>query len=307
MGGSGGGYFSGSYGPDELARRARAAEDDARSADFDAAVAKHLGDLLAQYNRRDVPGIQRVLDRVVEDLGESVTRTVTTLFGGSVAKHTYVDGISDVDALVLFDNADVKGKGPKDVKAVLAGHLRDRYGHASVVVGKLAVTVSLDGQTIQLLPAVRSGTGFRIPSGADDKWSRIAPRRFAQALTRHNERLGHKLVPCIKLIKAVMATLPERQRLTGYHTEAMAINVFRSYVGSRQTKPMLRFFFEHASDHVTRPIKDTSGQSVYVDEYLGKKGSGQRRVIGYVLDRIGRRIRNADGAGSVRRWEELFE
>lgn len=55
-----------------------------------------------------------------------------------------------------------------------------------------------------------------------------------------------------------------------------------------------------------KPIRDASGQSVHVDEYLGAANSLPRRIVADTLARIGRRIRNADGAKSVERWRELF-
>ena len=69
----------------------------------------------------------------------------------------------------------------------------------------------------------------------------------------------------------------------------------------------IRHFFEKAPDHVKQPIKDSSGQSVHVDGYLGGANSLERRIVADALGRIGRKIRNADGASSSERWKELFE
>ena len=308
MGGSGsGGLFSGSWEAEELAKRAREAEDQARSEEFDTVVADYLGSLLVEYNSRDARAIERVLDGVVEDLGAYVDGVDRTLFGGSVSRHTYVNGISDVDALVLFDANDVEGKGPEELKGILAESLRGRYGVNAVKIGVLAVTVETKEGDIQLLPALRTGDSFQIAGADGQGWARINPQRFAAALTRHNGRLGGKLVPCIKLIKGIVGRLPESRRLTGYHAEAMAVSVFRGYSGGKTTKAMLRFFFAQASAHVLRPIHDSSGQSIHVDEYLGPADSVQRRIVANTLDLIGRKIRNADGAASIQRWMELFE
>ena len=70
---------------------------------------------------------------------------------------------------------------------------------------------------------------------------------------------------------------------------------------------MLRYFFQHAPTQVTKPIRDSSGQSVHVDEYLGAENSLERRIVADALGRIGRKIRNADGAISLERWKELLE
>jgi hypothetical protein len=306
MGGSGGGgFFSGTVSPDELARRTRQAEEKARDDSFDTEVGSFLSTELAGYNARDVDATQAVFNSVKDDL--EVDFKVDILFGGSVSKNTYLNGISDVDALVLVDRTDLQGKRPKDLQRVLADGLRDRYGRDAVTIGQLAVTLNRKDTVIQLLPALRDGKKFKISSQDGKSWSQIDPAGFASALTKANKAMDGKLVPCIKLAKAIIATLPEQRQLTGYHTESLAIQVFKKYDGPKTPKAMLRYFFEKAPEHIRQPIKDSSGQSVHVDEYLGAANSLERRIAADALGRIARKIRNADGARSLERWKELFE
>ena len=307
MGSAGGGYFTGRVSAAELARRMRQAEDRARDQTFDTSVNGYLGSLLSAFNDRDVVGTQEILDQIKSELEQDIEGTVNTLFGGSVAKRTYLEGISDVDALVLVDRSDLRGMGPAEVKAYLANCLTGRYGAEAVNTGARAVTVILDDKVIQLLPAMRVGEAVRIANSEGTGWSRVNPGRFAQALTRANESMNFKLVPCIKLIKAIVAEMPERRQMTGYHVESMAIQVFKDYKGVRTNKAMLRHFFEEAATRINSPIVDSSGQSVHVDEYLGPRESLQRRIVRDTLGRIGRKMRNADGAKSIARWRELFE
>lgn len=305
MGGSGG-FFSGNVSPDELARRTREAEDRAQDEAFETEVGGFLASELAQFNDRDVEGIQSVFDSVKKDLESDIEGTVDLLYGGSISKHTYVDGLSDVDALVLMDRTELSGKDPAALQRLLADCLRGRYGKDAVYEGVLAVTVTLHDKTIQLLPALRDGKKFKIASYDGKGWSRIDPAGFAKALTKGNKAMDGKLVPCIKLVKAIVGTLPEKRRLTGYHAESLAIQVFKGYDGPKTPKAMARHFFERAPDHVKQPIKDSSGQSVHVDEYLGKANSLQRRIVADALGRIARKIRNADGARSLESWKDLF-
>lgn len=307
MGGSGGGYFSGGTTPEELARRTRQAEEKTHDDAFETEVAALLASELTQYNDRDVDGTQKVFDNVKKDLGAEIEGTVDLLYGGSISKHTYVDGLSDVDALVLMDRTDIAGKQPQTLQRILVDCLRARYGKNAVSLGTLAVTLTHDGKTIQLLPALRDGKKFKIASYDGKAWSRIDPAGFAKALTKANKALDGKLVPCVKLAKAIIATLPEQRRLSGYHAESLAIEVFKGYDGPKTPKAMVRHFFEKAPDHVRQPIKDSSGQSVHVDEYLGEANSLQRRIVSDALGRMARRIRNADGSRSVESWKELFE
>lgn len=307
MGGSGGGFFSSKTEPRELARRTREAEEKSRDDTYETDVADFLSSELAQYNDRDAEGTQRVFADVKGDLGAEVGGTVDLLYGGSISKHTYVDGLSDVDALVLMDRTELEGKQPKELQELLADHLRARYGKEAVSLGQLAVTLTHGGMTIQLLPALRDGEKFKIASYDGTGWSRIDPAGFAQALTKANKAMDGKLVPCIKLVKAVIAKLPEQRQLSGYHTESLAIKVFKDYDGPKTTKAMVRHFFEKAPDHVKQPIRDSSGQSVYVDEYLKEENGLHRRIVADALGRIARKILNADGAHSLKSWKELFE
>ena len=118
--------------------------------------------------------------------------------------------------------------------------------------------------------------------------------------------MNGKLVPTIKLTKAVIATLPEQRRLTGYHVESLAIKIFKDYSGTKIPKAMLHHFFEKAATFVKEPITDSSGQSVHVDEYLGGSNSLQRQIVADAMGRIARRIKNADGAGSIEMWRAIL-
>lgn len=307
MSGTGGKFFSSRTTPLERARRIREAEDQARDDGFETLVGDYLASLLSDFNSRDVDGIQEVLEDIKADLENEIEGTIDTLFGGSVSRHTYLEGLSDVDTLVLLNKSELAQKSPKEVKSYLLDVLRDRYGEENVWEGKLAVTVCVDKNFIQFLPALRHLQGVKIANSRGDDWSKVNPQRFTEALTEANKKMNGKLVPCIKLAKAIVATLPEKRQITGYHTESMAINVFRNYDGPKTPKAMLRHFFENASEQVKEPIRDSSGQSVHVDEYLGSANSLIRQTVSHALDRIRRKLLNADGAASLDRWKELFE
>lgn len=307
MGGGGGSFFPSRVDAETLAQQTRRAEEQAQGQAFETSIADLLASELALFNGRDVERTRSIFESIKRDLDRDVEGAVDLLFGGSIAKHTYVDGLSDIDALVLMDRSEYRDSTPNQLQEVLARCLRDRYGNELVTVGKLAVTLRHSGQDIQLLPALRAGEKFKVGSYTGDEWSKINPDAFARALTVANGNLNGKLVPCIKLAKAIIGTFPESRQLSGYHTEALAIRVFRHYDGIRTSKAMLREFFERAPSHVRQPMRDSSGQSIHVDEYLGVKNSVERRIVADALGRVARRIRNADGARSVERWKELFE
>lgn len=305
MGGSGGGYFRSSADPGDLARRLRRAEAQTQDESYETTVNQRLGASLKGFNDRDVAGIRKILDDIKRELAGEIGGTVDLVYGGSVSRHTYLEGISDTDALVIIDPEELERTSPERLKHRFAQRLRELYGEENVKVGDLAVTVTVRGKEVQLLPAMRDDDAFRIAAPGGRSWSRINPRAFAEKLTQANKAQDGKLIPVIKLVKAVIAGFPEKQRLTGYHVESLAIEAFKKYEGPRTYKAMVTHFFNRAVDLVKAPIVDRTGQSVHVDEYLGPAGSRQRQIVSKALQKVQRKIQNADASKNVDAWDEL--
>lgn len=310
MGGSGGGGPFRYQSPETLRNRVREAEEKVKDAGFEAALAGALDELLSDYNARDTRLVGERLDELKGALEGTIEGSVDQIFGGSVAKRTYVDGLSDIDSLVIINETDLEDKSPRAALDHMENSLKVGEIEEAISVnhGRMAVTVEYDdGMTIQLLPAIKDADGrLHVPSSRQDGWSRINPAAFSEALTRHNQQCGNKLVPTIKLAKAINGTLPETQRLSGYHMESLGIAAFRNYDGEKTPKAMLPVFFERARELVLSPIRDTTGQSVHVDDYLGPANSPERLAISHVMGRIARRMRNATAAGSIAQWQSMF-
>lgn len=309
MGGSGGSIGSSWDNPGEIARKVREAEQRMQGEGFQTELSGYLSELLARFNGRDVNLVHRRLNEILDALQDVLTDKVEQIFGGSVSKHTYVDGLSDIDCLLVMNRQDLAANGPNAMLAELEATLKDRLeGSAEVSAGRMAVTVKYgDRQEIQLLPAAREGERLRIPSSrVENKWSTVDPKRFQQALSKYNAACNGKLVPTIKLAKAIVAQLPESQQLSGYHIESLAIDAFRNYTGPKTTSAMLPHFFEHAKERVLRPMTDSTGQSVHVDGYMGDRDSAMRSNASHILGRISKRIINATAAGSIAQWKDLF-
>jgi hypothetical protein len=306
MGSGSSSRWLGSGTPTTLRERLRQAEESARNELFDAEVDRVIGQTLAGHNDRDSDAIGRALEQIITALGKEFEVAIDLRFGGSVSKNTYVNGLSDVDALVLIHRDDVTGKTPQEIRSLFAECLRARFGRDSVTEGHLAVTVTIENNQIQLLPAVRQGDGYKIASTRGSDWSNIRPRVFSEMLTQLNRQMGGKLVPVIKLSKAIVGKLPEHRQLTGYHTEVLAVSIFRDYSGPRTPKAMLRYFFDRLPGAVRTPRRDVTGQSVYLDQYLGSADSLSRKTVADAMERIARSIRNADGAQSITMWNEIL-
>jgi hypothetical protein len=294
--------------PEQLAQKVRETEEDTAVKTFETELSGLLNGLLASANSRDVELVKDRLGVIKGALSGRLEKTIDSLFGGSVARHTYVDGLSDVDSLLILNETALEGVTPAKAIEKIADIIKGAVGdEARVSTGKLAVTLEYkDGQQLQLLPAFRVENKLKVPSFRYDGWSGISPESFQNALSSTNDACGGKLVPTIKLAKAVIGTLPESQRLTGYHVESLAIAAFRNYQGPKTTAAMLPIFFERAREMVAKPIKDTTGQSIHVDDYLGPEDSAQRIAASHVLSRIGKRMRNASAHMSKDQWDSLF-
>jgi Second Messenger Oligonucleotide or Dinucleotide Synthetase domain len=305
MGGSGSSYTN--WKSDQLADAVRKDTEES-GAEYQAALAGYFSELLGAFNGRDVDLVHQRLDRIKEFLQEELESAFDQIFGGSVAKHTYVDGLSDIDSLLVINGSTFEGQNPVEVLEQITAVLREKIGNeATIDHGAMAVTASYaDNMTIQLLPALRSESGLRIPAARRNVWSEIDPDAFRGALVKSNAECGGKLVPTIKLAKAVIGNLPERYQLAGYHVESLAVAAFEEYKGEKTTAAMLPYFFDRAKDLVLKAIRDPSGQSTHVDEYLGPDDSTVRQEVGHLLGGITKRMRTASASQSKGQWEALF-
>lgn len=292
--------------PEDFERQLRDAEAQKDASEFSAQVNEFLGTLLSDFNQRDVRGVNQALDKVEQALAGEF-EAIELRFGGSVAKHTYVDGLSDVDALLVLSPDEIGDMTPTETKALCEKKLATKFGKENVHSGNLAVTVKYGDHELQFLPAMRSGEGFKISGEGGEKWAKIHPKEFASALTEANQTSGNKLVPVIKLAKAVVAQFPEQRRMSGYHVEALAVQAFKDYKGRPLYSEMLQHLFSEMSQRILTASPDITGQSDYVDEYLGANNSVPRRAIADSCERIARKIQNANGAQSVEMWKALFE
>ena len=293
--GGGGGYFDSHYTPDKYKEIVSETHEETKDTQFETSVNDMMYERLSEYER-DRETTRERLDEIKEIIEDEEIGTIDILFGGSVKKHTYVDGLSDVDVLVLLNKTDLSDASPREVLEFIADKIVNQGGSdiKDVRIGDMAITITYtDGEEIQLLPAIKRGEGYKIPVAKGNNWSNvIRPDRFASKLTKVNQQNNGKVVPVIKLAKGVISQLPKDQQLSGYHIESIAIEVFKNYPESlpKTPKVMLRYFFENAKEVVKCPIRDKTNQSVHVDDYMGQENSPERIRVSYALDRVSRQI-----------------
>lgn len=306
MGSGGGGYYDSI--PSREVKHQIAKSTKKLADDFDDDLQVILNEILPEINDRPVEEDNEFRNDVKSVLGEVLGKPIVSLsLGGSVAKNTYVEGLSDVDALAVFKDLSTSGTDPSKLLNDIKKAIKSNFNDCEVKSGAIAVTVKRpNGAEFQVIPAVRNGAFLSVPSWDGLGWSKIDPNKFRKSLTMLNNRLGMKLIPTIKLAKKVVAQLPESRQLSGYHMESLAIEVFKKYDGPNKTSKLLPSFFSKASDAVLLPIKDKSGQSRHVDDYLGGKHSSQRMAISHIFNRLAKRMVNASAAKSSARWNDIL-
>lgn len=306
MGGSSGTFGGSGRSPAEIAQKLKR-DAEAGAAGFDTVLAEEFSNLLSRYNARDTEEVRERLEEIKAALGVDLEGTFDTMFGGSVAKHTYVDGISDVDSILVI-SGELADADPHEVLKKVGDTLYDALqGASEISTGRVAVTVKyLDGPEIQLIPAIKKNEKLHVPAWQMNSWSPIDPEQFRDGLTKRNAECAGKVIPTLKLAKAINANLPEAVRLSGYHIESLGVAAFRGYPEERTTVRMLPYFFKQASTLVLTPMTDRTGQSVHVDEYLGAANSEARVALSHTLARIHQRMLNASAAQSSERWLDLF-
>ncbi len=242
---------------------------------------KYCENLLVRYNQRNTKALTRHIESLCKFLREKGNHAVQTMFGGSVRKGTYVSGLSDIDALLIVNASSLVNQPPAKVIAYARDTIKRGLPKNPVSAGNLAVTVNYsDGSEIQILPAIRTKTGVRIADPGSSKWSNVAqPEKFAKKLTEVNQARGGRVLPVIKLAKAMADCFITRKsrKISGYHMESLAIDAFSDYKGLLHPKAMLIHFLGHSMKAVMLPIADSTGQSRYVDEYLGPTNSRCRQ------------------------------
>lgn len=282
-----------------------------KSAELETRVGELFSDLLADYNNRDVNKITERLQNVGKVLEREIEGSVDMRFGGSIKKHTYIDGLSDVDSLLILNKTELKDADPVSIRQYLLklltsvkASLRDV---SRITSGNLAITVEYrDGMQIQLLPALKTENFVRISSSNGSRWAEINPQAFADKLTTLNNELSGRLIPTVKLIKAINQSSPPDKQMENYHVESLAVQAFKNFTGPRVPKAMLEHFFDRAKELVKTPIKDSTGQSVHTDDYLGPQNSAARRRMSDQLDIISRKIKIANDTASIELWTDLF-
>src|SRR5712692_5584397 len=145
MGGSGGRDFSIGRKQEEVKLDLRKEEERTHDQAFDTQIAERLGELLGDANRRDTNAIGAAIDEIKNALGADIEGTVDPILGGSIRKRTYVDGISDIDTLVILRDPKLKSLSPQQVLTYFEQKAREELSGWEISRGNLAITLRKEG------------------------------------------------------------------------------------------------------------------------------------------------------------------
>lgn len=153
MGGSGGSWVF--WRQINFGAREATVDRDLEASRFDVEVSDLLSEYLRNFNDRDTELVRDRLEEIKGVIADEIEEMIDQNFGGSVAKHTYVDGLSDIDALLILNGTKLE-TSPDSAKRKVADALSSSLSRGcEVEIGRLAVTVKYpDGMAIQLLPAI---------------------------------------------------------------------------------------------------------------------------------------------------------
>jgi len=286
---SGGGGFGG-YRSIGTSSQLSSSTSGAQASQHEIEMNEFLEDLLKDYNKRDVDAIRTHLNEIEKVLGREIEGLERILFGGSISKNTFIEGASDVDALVILDRAKYKDATPKELQNAFAKMLQQRFPRTEIKCGSLAVTIKFKDYEIQLLPALRNNGKLQIASNDGACWSTsINSAKFTEKLTATNKMNSNKVVPVIKLAKSLLSNLPSKYQLSGYHVEALAVDAFSTYNGRCTLYDMTMYFLNYSTKRVLTPMSDVTGQSGIIDDNLGiARSITRQKLSGHIKDIAGR-------------------
>jgi hypothetical protein len=308
-GGSGSGIGTGRLGTGDSQQAVFDRVTPEKRSEYEAQINDYLEDVIRDFSERDTEKIGIHLETLRQALEKDAESPIQLRYGGSIKKHTYVDGLSDVDAIVPINGTGLESRTPGEVIREFVDKIQARLPYTEVKAGDMAVTVKFtDGYEVQVLPAIRTATGIRVADQKGQKWSSVTnPAQFADSLTSLNGQTAGKLVRVIRLFKAVVnPRLDNDWQLSGYHIEALAVDAFTNYPGRTTYKDMLLHLTKYASDAVLRPVNDTTGQSLHVDDDLGPPDNHTRKMLRAGLQRELAKMQDADSVASMKRWTELM-
>ncbi len=98
---------------------------------------QYCENLLARYNRRNTAATTRHINSLCNVLRHEGCEVIQTMFGGSVRRRTYVNGLSDVDVLLMVNQSSLVSRPPAQVISHVEEILKRRFRNNRMDLTKL--------------------------------------------------------------------------------------------------------------------------------------------------------------------------
>ena len=122
--------------------------------------------------KRDREKHMQYRNEAEDAINEGIEGSVNIVYAGSVAKGTYVEGISDVDNHVCINDTSLERMKPSEVKAYICQQLAKLPNVKSATETSKTVTVTYkDGTEMQFVPVIKTKNGYRVADG--NRWSNV--------------------------------------------------------------------------------------------------------------------------------------
>jgi len=224
---------------------------------------------LTEAKSREINSLQNKINFITRNIKAKIYEQAKFFLSGSIIKDTYVYGLSDVDILMALNKQNFLNISPRHIQQKLINQLRVIFPRLVVKKNRNAVDI-YDGQIkIQLVPVLPNQTKFLFPASDGLGWIEIEPHIFNKLLQERNKKLRHKLTTAIRIAKLIVSKLPQNNQLTGHHLEVLGYLASGHFGKKKSILSLIKDIFLYAQKRVLTPVKDTSGQLNFIDEYLG--------------------------------------
>jgi len=247
---------------------------------------KYLNNLkrsLGGQNKKEIYLVQKRINKIDKILKKNFK--IELILSGSVTKHTYVHGLSDIDILVNLREESPKSINPKMVQERIKNILKTDFKTENDLE---AINILVDKKIkIQLVPVILKDKDIFFPSKGGKKWIKILPQRFSNQLKKRDDKLCKKLSTLIRIIKIInVEEIASKNRLKNHHIEVLAYLYSLKNPGEENILNWLHDFFLYAKDRVKEKVRDTSNQFTFVDNYLGKPKNKRRKEVSKNLEEV---------------------
>lgn len=163
----------------------------------------------------------------------------------------------------------IKDLPPRSAKKLIRDQLASMFPKIRTRTGSQAVSLTMDGVDMQLVPVLKIGNVRYIISETGRGWRPFDPAAFDRSFDSADKETGGKIRDTVRIIKVLQTALEPHLRLSGHHLEACVLR----YAMSREETPgltnLVRGSLEFIANNTTVRIPDLTGQADFVDDEFG--------------------------------------